>query len=38
MMSPVMSSLTPFSKCLLNLLQSCFCFMFWFLAKRHVGS
>ena len=25
-------------KTLLNLLQYCFCFMFWFLATRHVGS
>ena len=27
-----------FLKSLLNLLQYCFCFMFWFLARRHVGS
>ena len=27
-----------FLKSLLNLLQYCFCFMFWFLATRHVGS
>ena len=23
---------------LLNLLQYCYCFMFWFLAAKHVGS
>ena len=27
-----------FLKALLNLLQLCFCFMFWFLAVRHVRS
>ena len=28
----------PFLNSLLNLLQYCFCFMFWVLAPRHVGS
>ena len=28
----------PFLKSLLNLLLYCFCYMFWFLAKWHVGS
>ena len=27
-----------FVKSLLNLLQYCFCFMFWFFGARHVGS
>ena len=29
---------TIFKKSLLNLSQFCFCFMCWFLARRHVGS
>ena len=32
------SSCGPFLKSLLNLLQYCFCFMFCFLALRHVRS